>query len=71
MASRRKRRPVAFHPRLSAGLTLSLLSLKHSRRLNFCRGENLIWTFFEQKQCPLWVISRPYDQFQLNVGFRG
>ncbi len=45
MASRRKRGPVAFRPRLLAGLAFSLLPAKRSTKLDFCWGFNLIWLF--------------------------
>jgi len=40
MASRRKRGPVAFRPRLSAGLALSLLLFKRSTNERFVQLAN-------------------------------
>ena len=42
MASRRKRGPVAFRARLSAGLALSLLSNKRSTNWRNCLAVNVI-----------------------------
>ncbi len=48
MASRRKRGPVAFRPRLSAGLAFSLLSLKSSPNGKLVQSVSLIWVLFDQ-----------------------
>ena len=45
MASRRKRGPLAFRPRLSAGLALSLLCPEYRESLIGWGEVNLIWTF--------------------------
>jgi len=45
MASQRKRIPVAFRPRLSASLALSLLSSKRSTDLLYCQSVNIIGVF--------------------------
>ena len=48
MASRRKRGPVAFRPRLSAGLAFSLLSLNSSPNGKLVQSVSLIWVLFDQ-----------------------
>ncbi len=47
MTSRRKRGPVSFRPRLSAGLALSLLSLKRSTNGQIVQSINLSRVCFE------------------------
>ncbi len=70
MASRRKRGPVAFRPRLSAGLALSLLLFKRSTNVWFVQSVNLIWLFSSNRQCRLWVVSGPSSSYQLKGRFR-
>ena len=70
VASQRKRGPVAFRPRLSAGLALSLLSSKRSTEKRICQSVNLIWRYFGRLERPLWVISGHSPSYQFNVRFR-
>jgi len=70
VASRRKRGPVAFRPRLWAGLALSLLSFTPSRGLVCLPDSSLNPNKFERQKCPLWVISGRSLAYHANVCFR-
>ncbi len=54
VASRRKRGSVAFRRRLSTGLALSLLLLKHSSNGQYCQSVILIRHLLGNQQCPLF-----------------
>ena len=62
---------MAFRPRLSAGLALSLLLPKRSTDGQVVQSVNLIQHLLGNQQCPLWVLSGPFDQYYLKVRFRG
>ncbi len=57
MASQRKRGPVAFRSRLSAGLALSLMYTKRSTNGQFVQSLKLTQYLLANQQCPLWVVS--------------
>ncbi len=69
VASRRKRGPVAFRPRLSAGLALSLLTLKRSTDVRFVQSVNLIWTFQGTEKVRFGSLAAPFVNISLTSAF--
>ncbi len=65
VASWRKRGPVAFRPRLSAGFALLLFVVLSLYRLvaRHFPIVNLMLHYSSDPRCPLWVISGPSGQY--------
>ncbi len=72
MASRRKRGPVAFRPRLSAGLALSHTLNRRKATVLQKRAVRLhLQKNYDSKERPHWVVSGPSELYHLKGRYRG